>query len=245
MEQLNDLDYENIENAVMETARGRWFLSEYKKRNSAAGTPTILEAIARLEKVVREIGNVSDNHKPADIAEKPEPAKPANFETAATKSASAKTVIAPLPQQPDVLTDDNLQFFANDEDLFADSAPAAPAAESKDTPVTTTFAPMEAKPEKPASERFKVFHTADSANNSVDEKEQQPDDKPALNAKADQPLKADAEPVPAQPEVPDPAMTATNHEKDRIVVIRNTASSDIEIPLADEDMSTNTKSADA
>lgn len=42
-------DYSTIEAAVMETARGRWFLSEYARRNRHADTQMLLSAITRLE----------------------------------------------------------------------------------------------------------------------------------------------------------------------------------------------------
>ena len=35
---LGEEDYEAIESAVMETARGRWFLSEFARRNRTADT---------------------------------------------------------------------------------------------------------------------------------------------------------------------------------------------------------------
>lgn len=44
--------YEQIESAVMETARGRWFLAEYARRNRHAETLTILEAIESLHRNV-------------------------------------------------------------------------------------------------------------------------------------------------------------------------------------------------
>lgn len=49
---LSDSDYEAIEAAVMETARGRWFLSEYAGRNRHADTAQILGAIGRLERAL-------------------------------------------------------------------------------------------------------------------------------------------------------------------------------------------------
>lgn len=49
---IADADYEAIESAVMETQRGRWFLSEYARRNRNADTNVLLGAIARLEKAV-------------------------------------------------------------------------------------------------------------------------------------------------------------------------------------------------
>jgi hypothetical protein len=47
---LREEDYETIEAAVMETARGRWFLNEYARRNRSADTQIVLDAIAALEK---------------------------------------------------------------------------------------------------------------------------------------------------------------------------------------------------
>ncbi|MGU9980319.1 hypothetical protein ACJ4V0_09775 [Phreatobacter sp. HK31-P] len=49
---LADADYGAIEQAVMETARGRWFLAEYARRNRHADTVTVLDAIGRLESAV-------------------------------------------------------------------------------------------------------------------------------------------------------------------------------------------------
>jgi hypothetical protein len=43
-------DYDRIEEAVMETARGRWFLAEFARRVRAGDTKKILEAIERLER---------------------------------------------------------------------------------------------------------------------------------------------------------------------------------------------------
>ena len=47
---LNEADFESIEAAVMETARGRWFLAEYARRCRAEDTARILTAVDRLEK---------------------------------------------------------------------------------------------------------------------------------------------------------------------------------------------------
>jgi hypothetical protein len=46
---LGDLDFDTIEAAVMETARGRWFLKEYARRNRNADTLAVLEALYRLK----------------------------------------------------------------------------------------------------------------------------------------------------------------------------------------------------
>lgn len=48
-----DSDYDSILAALMETARGRWFLREYARRNRAADTATLLMAIERIENLLR------------------------------------------------------------------------------------------------------------------------------------------------------------------------------------------------
>src|SRR3954466_14578528 len=42
-------DYAAISDAFMETARGRWFLGEYARRNRNADTRMVLDAVARIE----------------------------------------------------------------------------------------------------------------------------------------------------------------------------------------------------
>jgi hypothetical protein len=49
---LSLADYETIEQAVMETERGRWFLKEFAHRNRTADTQMLLDAIDRIERVV-------------------------------------------------------------------------------------------------------------------------------------------------------------------------------------------------
>lgn len=50
---MREEDYEAIENAVMETSRGRWFLAEFARRNRTADTGVLLEAIGKLEGLMR------------------------------------------------------------------------------------------------------------------------------------------------------------------------------------------------
>ena len=47
--QPSDEDYDAISEAFMETARGRWFLGEYAKRNRNADTRMVLDAVERIE----------------------------------------------------------------------------------------------------------------------------------------------------------------------------------------------------
>ncbi|MBM6580487.1 hypothetical protein ILT44_09880 [Microvirga sp. BT689] len=48
---FGDLDFDTIEAAVMETARGRWFLKEYARRNRNSDTQAVLDAVNRLREV--------------------------------------------------------------------------------------------------------------------------------------------------------------------------------------------------
>lgn len=50
---LANSDYDSILSAVMETARGRWFLHEYVHRNRNADTGTLLAAIDRIESLLK------------------------------------------------------------------------------------------------------------------------------------------------------------------------------------------------
>ena len=51
---MTDTDYETILSAVLETARGRWFLAEHMRRNRQADTKLVLKAIEQLERSLRE-----------------------------------------------------------------------------------------------------------------------------------------------------------------------------------------------
>ena len=62
MDGYTQKDFETIEAAVLESPRGRWFLSEYTRRNRAADTLMLLEAIAKLERGIAE-------HSPDQVSE--------------------------------------------------------------------------------------------------------------------------------------------------------------------------------
>ncbi len=49
-----EADYEAIMSAVLETARGRWFLGEHMRRNRQADTKLVLKAIEQLERSLHE-----------------------------------------------------------------------------------------------------------------------------------------------------------------------------------------------
>jgi hypothetical protein len=47
-------DYDAIREAFMETARGRWFLDEYARRNRNADTSMVLDAVSRIEETLAQ-----------------------------------------------------------------------------------------------------------------------------------------------------------------------------------------------
>src|ERR1700761_9029998 len=50
--QPSEADYDAIQEAFMETSRGRWFLGEYAKRNRNADTKMVLDAVSRIEETM-------------------------------------------------------------------------------------------------------------------------------------------------------------------------------------------------
>src|SRR4051794_18005658 len=50
--QPSEEDYAAISEAFMETSRGRWFLTEYAKRNRNADTSMVLDAVSRIEAII-------------------------------------------------------------------------------------------------------------------------------------------------------------------------------------------------
>jgi hypothetical protein len=64
-------DYERIEAAVMETARGRWFLLEFARRQRSAETARLVEAIARLENRVASLAQAPQPPEPSKIEQQP------------------------------------------------------------------------------------------------------------------------------------------------------------------------------
>jgi hypothetical protein len=48
----SEADYDAIREAFMETSRGRWFLTEYAKRNRNADTTMVLDVVARIEQTL-------------------------------------------------------------------------------------------------------------------------------------------------------------------------------------------------
>lgn len=94
--QPNETDYEAIRDAFMETARGRWFLGEYAKRNRNADTSMVLDAVARIEHALASQRQQQQEFEQADSKALPEAlaAIRATVEDAALAAASALDSIA-------------------------------------------------------------------------------------------------------------------------------------------------------
>jgi hypothetical protein len=60
----SEADYDAIREAFMETARGRWFLGEYGKRNRNADTSMVLDAVARIEATITAQKQAPSNELP-------------------------------------------------------------------------------------------------------------------------------------------------------------------------------------
>ena len=63
--QPDEADYEAIREAFMETARGRWFLGEYARRNRNADTSMVLDQMARIEQNLEELQQSTETVRPA------------------------------------------------------------------------------------------------------------------------------------------------------------------------------------
>jgi len=67
-----EADYDTIRAAVIRTVRGRWFLEEYARRNRNADTALVLDAVARIEGVIRgEQHRRAQKGLPVDLPEQP------------------------------------------------------------------------------------------------------------------------------------------------------------------------------
>jgi hypothetical protein len=144
-------DFEAIEAAVLESPRGRWFLSEFTRRNRAADTLMLLDAIAKLERglVVKSPHQVSDEL----AAELQSLSDAIGAMLAGEGEASEDKVLSAVEQLSEVkrridglvadrsggeaadgaLSEDRLRYFRDDEDLF-EAGPAHSALQMQPQP---------------------------------------------------------------------------------------------------------------
>lgn len=143
---LPEEDYEAIEAAVMETARGRWFLMEFARRNRNADTRVLLEAIARLEHQMTEGKHAPTTpHQPvsttvvssasAELFAVESPPPPTAFSLSALPEppelawVDEPEIDMDRPVQPDIFhLDDDLILPTETMKALAQAAPPAPPA---------------------------------------------------------------------------------------------------------------------
>jgi chemotaxis regulatin CheY-phosphate phosphatase CheZ len=88
----SDADYEMIAAAVLETARGRWFLAEHAKRNRQADTKLVLEAIEKLERSIAvKAEGIEPDRVRVDLVE---------MMNAITRTKAEIAAIRPAPDNP-------------------------------------------------------------------------------------------------------------------------------------------------
>lgn len=96
----NEQDYDAIREAFMETARGRWFLGEYAKRNRNADTRMVLDAVAKIEETLAaQRQPVVEDHLPEALVEIRRAIGEAEaIAIAAFDPAAIEASLAPIPR---------------------------------------------------------------------------------------------------------------------------------------------------
>ena len=140
---LNDSDYERIESAVMESARGRWFLAEYSRRRGLDTVTELMDAIRRIEAAIREHPVPPLPYPPYEgIGSRPavRPAMPVGDADKRAQAiaqfnqiqAGLKSILPASPQRDHDCSSEavaidvrHLRYFIEDEEMFA--PPAKPA----------------------------------------------------------------------------------------------------------------------
>ena len=96
MPQSQEFDFDAIEAAVKETERGRWFLSEYDRRRRGTETQVLLEAIAKLDRLVATARQEDEQSSPA-------PAAPSHTASLARLAVEASAIAAEIAQLSDIM----------------------------------------------------------------------------------------------------------------------------------------------
>ena len=85
---IRTADYEAIEAALLQSTRGRWFLSEYTRQNRSADTRMLLDAITKLEATVMQPRDgAQSTHMRRDLIEMAEAISKTRSEIAAMRPA--------------------------------------------------------------------------------------------------------------------------------------------------------------
>ena len=128
-------DFDAIRAAVMETARGRWFLDQYAARLRVAEIQSLAAGMKRIESAL------SSNHD----------ALMARLASALDRGAAAPQA----PATPD-LAPRHMKYFRNDEDIF-EPAPHAQIAAVPDLAILAAEPAPAAEAETPAKRRIVII----------------------------------------------------------------------------------------
>lgn len=136
--ELEAEDFEEIREAVMETARGRWFLDQYASRVRAAETEGLIAGMRRLETALS-----------------------ANHDAVMTRLASAlarePAGPRPAPAAAPEISPRHMKYYRNDEDIF-EPAPQAQIAALPDLSLLPVLPPEPVvEPEPPAKRRIVII----------------------------------------------------------------------------------------
>jgi hypothetical protein len=210
---LGPEDFEAIREAVMETSRGRWFLSEYEARLRQGQTAEMLDGMKRLETAVSHNHDTIMQRLAEALARGP---------VAAPPSASP-------PPQAD-LAPRHMKYFKQDEEIF-EPAPQARIAAVPEAPKPAA----DTKPAVPKGAKLIIRRTGEAtANAEAAPASPPPAAEAPAPAPAGEPQVVDAamppEPVPAPAE----PVQAEAQPKRRIVIIRHKPGEDIDVPLQNE-----------
>ncbi|UPT93711.1 hypothetical protein J4G48_0030740 [Bradyrhizobium barranii subsp. apii] len=96
----NEQHYDAIREAFMETARGRWFLGEYAKRNRNADTRMVLDAVAKIEETLaaQRLPVVEDRLPEALVEIRRAIREAETIAIAAFDPAAIEASLAPIPR---------------------------------------------------------------------------------------------------------------------------------------------------
>jgi hypothetical protein len=105
-----EADYDAISAAFMETSRGRWFLSEYAKRNRNADTRMVLDAVARIEQNLAAQKDAAPEHALAEALAAIRQAVDEARAAAALGGAAVEESLAPIREGAQVIRETLLRL---------------------------------------------------------------------------------------------------------------------------------------
>ena len=167
-----EADYDAISEAFMETSRGRWFLSEYAKRNRNADTRMVLDAVARIEQNLAAQKDAAPEHGLAEalaaIREAVDEARAAT--SAALGGAAVDESLAPIRNGAQVIREtlSRLREIGADGRIYdlMDSQVSAIEAGCRQIASTDAKAALSAALDL-IDRRIKEFEGGDAAQSSV------------------------------------------------------------------------------